>query len=150
MTIIRPRLNDFHNLPFRQEDVDFVIPFLYEDIPFYIDPFLLWKSPSQNDNGLHLSLINSFNYLGHQFLKGNTDVLQTLIQSSECNEVGLGTSKHKMGKRIGQKAASEILTLYKDIPQISKSGFIHFEEIQLFVDNVAEDRISDITANFIK
>lgn len=150
MNIIRPRLNDFHNLPFRQEDVDFVIPFLDEDIPFYIDPFLLWKSPSQNDNGLHLSLINSFNYLGHQFLKGNTDVLQTLIQSSECNEVGLGTSKHKTGKRIGQKSASEILSLYKDMPQISKSGFIHFEEIQLFVDNIAEDRISDITANFIK
>jgi hypothetical protein len=50
MVIIRPRLNDFYNLPFRQEDVDFVIPFLDEDIPFYIDPFLLWKSPSMQDN----------------------------------------------------------------------------------------------------
>ncbi|MDP1676078.1 MAG: hypothetical protein Q8L88_04370 [Bacteroidota bacterium] len=150
MNIIRPRLNDFYNLPFRQEDVDFVIPFLDEDIPFYIDPFLLWKSPSQQDNALHLSLINSFNYLGYQFLKGNVDSLQILINSSECNEIGLGTSKSKIGKRIGQKAASDILTLFKDIPHISKSGFIHFEEIQLFVDNIAEDRISDITANFIK
>ena len=31
--IIRPRLNDFHNLPFTQEEVDFAIPFLDEDIP---------------------------------------------------------------------------------------------------------------------
>lgn len=150
MTIIRPRLNDFHDLPFRQEDVDFVIPFVDEDIPFYIDPFLLWKSPSQQDNSLHLSLVNSFNYLGHQFLKGNNDVINTLINSSECNEVGLGTSKNKAGKKIGAKAAELILRLFKDIPQISKSGFIHFEEIQLFVDNIAEDRISDITANLIK
>jgi hypothetical protein len=79
MTIIRPRLNDYHNLPFSQNEVDFVIPFIDEDIPFYIDPFLLWKSPSQQDNSLHLSLINSFNYLGNQFLKGNTDTLNTLI-----------------------------------------------------------------------
>lgn len=150
MIIIRPRLNDFHNLPFRQEDVDFVIPFIDEDIPFYIDPFLLWKSPSLQDNALHLSIVNSFNFLGHQFLKGNSDVLHTLINSSECDEVGLGTSKFKIGKKIGEKSASEILALYKDIPQISKSGFTHFEEIQLFVNNIAEDRISDITANFIK
>ena len=60
MIIIRPRLNDFYSLPFTQEDADFAIPFLDEDIPLYIDPFLLWKSPSQQDNGLHLNLINSF------------------------------------------------------------------------------------------
>jgi hypothetical protein len=103
MTIIRPRLSDFYNLPFRQDEVDFAIPFLDEDIPFYIDPFLLWKSPSQQDNSLHLSLVNSFNFLSSQFLKGNNDVVTTLVNSSECNEVGLGTSKNKTGKRIGTK-----------------------------------------------
>ncbi len=51
--IVRPRLNDFHNLSFTQEEVDFAIPFLDEDIPLYLDPFLLWKSPSQQDNSLH-------------------------------------------------------------------------------------------------
>ncbi len=150
MNIIRPRLNDFFDLPFRQEDVDFVIPFIDEDIPFYIDPFLLWKSPSQQDNSLHLNLINSFNFLGHQYLKGKTDCIDTLINCSECNEIGFGTSKSKTGKRIGEKIANEILGLYNDIPQISKSGFLHFEEIQLLIDNIAEDRISDFTANFIK
>ena len=61
--IIRPRLNDYHNLLFAQEDVDFAIPFLDEDIPLYLDPFLLWKSPSQMDNGLHSTITNSFNFL---------------------------------------------------------------------------------------
>jgi hypothetical protein len=150
MTIIRPRLNDFYNLPIRQEDIDFVIPFLDEDIPFYIDPFLLWKSPSQQDNSLHLSVVNSFNYLGYSFLKNDGHALNTLIACSECNEVGLGSSKSKMGKRIGAKTANDILSLYRDIPQIGKSGFTHFEEIQLFINNIAEDRISDIAASFIK
>lgn len=150
MAIIRPRLNDFYGISFAQEDVDFGIPFIDEDIPLYIDPFLLWKSPSQQDNSLHLSLINSFNYIGNQFLKNDDNSIKTIIQISECNEIGLGSSKTKNGKRIGEKLASEILSLYKLIPQISKSGFIHFEEVQLLVNNIAEDRISDITANLIK
>lgn len=64
MSIIRPRLNDFHNIPFTQEEVDFAIPFVDEDIPLYVDPFLLWKSPSMQDNSLHLLINNSFNNLG--------------------------------------------------------------------------------------
>ncbi len=83
-------------------------------------------------------------------MKGNNDSIEQLINLSECDEIGLGNSKTKRGKRIGEKKAVEILSLFKDIPQINKSGFIHFEEIQLFIDNIAEDRISDITANFIK
>ena len=50
MAIIRPRLIDFFNIPIAQEEVDFAIPFLDEDIPLYLDPFLLWKSSSLQDN----------------------------------------------------------------------------------------------------
>lgn len=63
--LIRPKLNDFHDLPFTQEEVDFAIPFLDEDIALYMDPFLLWKSPSMQDNALHAIISNSFNHLGH-------------------------------------------------------------------------------------
>ena len=68
MTIIRPRLIDYYNVPITQEEVDFAIPFLDEDIPLYLDPFLLWKSPSQQDNALHLILLNSFNKMGKMYL----------------------------------------------------------------------------------
>ena len=60
MAIIKPRLVDYFNIPVTQEEVPFAIPFLDEDIPLYLDPFLLWKSPSQQDNALHMSLLNSF------------------------------------------------------------------------------------------
>ena len=151
MTIIRPRINDFYNIPFNQEDVDFAIPFLDEDIPLYLDPFLLWKSPALQDNALHTSLVNSFNNLGNQYLKGNdSDSILKLKNSSECFEVGLGSSKTKIGKKISDKDAINILELFKNIPQIKSSGFTHFEEIQLFVEKISKDRISDITCNFIK
>jgi len=151
MPIIRPRLNDYYSLPFTQEEVDFAIPFLDEDLPFYLDPFLLWGSPSQQDNALHTDMTNSFNYLGHLFTKGKEkDAIGLLIGMSECYEVGFGDSKKRVGVRIGEKMTHHILSLYNDIPQINKSGFIHFEEIQLLADNVSKDRVSDIACVLIK
>lgn len=151
MSIIRPRLNDFYNIPITQEEVDFAIPFVDEDIPLYVDPFLLWKSPSMQDNSLHLLITNSFNHLGYLVSKGKeNEAIELLIKSSECDEVGLGNSKTKTGKRIGNKLANRILSQFTSIPQLQKSGFVHFEEIQLLVDNFSKDRISDIACNFIQ
>lgn len=151
MGLIRPRLNDHFNLPFTQEEVDFPIPFLDEDLPLYLDPFLLWKSPSQQDNSLHISMVNSFNYLGYLVQKNKEkEAIDILIKLSECNEVGLGNSKTRRGMPIGPDLSREILNLFTNIPQINKSGYTHFEEIQLFVDNISKDRISDIACNYIK
>lgn len=151
MSIIRPRINDYHGIAFTQEEVDFAIPFLDEDIPLYLDPFLLWKSPSMQDNSLHTTITNCFNHLGHLYTSGNEkQAIETLIRASECNEVGLGNSKTKVGKVIGEKLAVKTLELFKSIPQLNSNGFTHFEEIQLLVDNVSKDRISDIACNFIQ
>jgi len=148
--IIRPRLNDYHGLPFRQEKVDFAIPFLDEDIPLYMDPFLLWKSPSQQDNALHGSITNSFNYLGKLFTKNENEAIATLREISECDEVGLGNSKSKRGKKIGDKMAIAILSTFLDIPQIQENGFMHFELLQLLIEDFSKDRVSDISCNLIK
>lgn len=151
MSIIRPRLNDFYNIAITQEEVDFAIPFIDEDIPLYVDPFLLWKSPSMQDNSLHLSITNSFNNLGYLISKGKEkEAIEILIRASECSEVGLGNSKTKEGKRIGEKLAKNILNQFILIPHLNRNGFIHFEEIQLLVDNFSKDRVSDIACNFIQ
>lgn len=148
--IIKPRLNDFHGLPFTQEEVDFAIPFLDEDIPLYMDPFLLWKSPSQQDNALHGSITNSFNYLGKLFTKNGDKAISILKEISECDEVGLGNSKSKKGKRIGDKMARSILSTFEDIPQIQVNGFTHFELLQLLIEDFSKDRVSDISCNLLK
>lgn len=149
LKIVRPRLNDYYGIPLLQEKVDFAIPYLGEDIPLYLDPFMLWKSPSQADYGLHAGLIQSFNALGNQWLKGNTDAVEVLMEASECNAVGLGNSGHKTGHRFGEGMAKEILSLFLDIPQLRENGFAHFEEVQLLVENVSKDRISDIACNLL-
>jgi hypothetical protein len=151
MALIRPRLNDYHGLAFTQESVDFAIPFLDEDIPLYLDPFLLWKSASQQDSALHTAIVASFNNIAHMSNKGRErDAIETLVKLSECAEVGLGSARDKQGKRIGEKTAVEIVELFRTIPDIKNGGLDHIEEIQLLVAQVSKDRVSDIACSLMK
>ena len=149
--LVRPRLTDHYDISINQATIDFAIPFLDEDIPLYVDPFLLWRSPSQQDQALHTLIVNSFNYLNY-LLKRNqqSEAINILILMSECNEVGLGQSQTRKGRRMSENMAISILSLFKDIPEYSHHGFVHFEEIQLFISRLAQDRISDIACNFLK
>jgi hypothetical protein len=151
MSFIRPRISDHYNVPLLQNEVDFAIPFLDEDIPLYVDPFLLWKSPSQQDNALHTQLISTFNRIGELFVKGKEDeAISLLTEMSECNEVGLGLSKSRTGKQISSSTSRSILSLNNTIPQISSHGFNHFEQIQILVEGISKDRISDFTCSLVK
>jgi hypothetical protein len=151
MTLVRPRLTDFHGLSVAQAEVDFAIPFLDEDIPLYVDPFLLWRSPSQQDQALHTSLINSFNRQNWLIHKGRaSEARENLVIASECDEVGLGVSPARKGKRIGPGTADDILAIFRRVPEYDRFGFTHFEEIQFYIDGISKDRISDITCSFLK
>lgn len=151
MAFVRPRLNDFYDLPFTQEQVSFAIPLLDSDIPLYVDPFLLWKSPSQQDQALHTAMIAALNHIGRLYANGGeTKAIELLIGLSECPEVGLGMASNRQGKRIGKDLAHSILGLFKDVPQIERDGLQHLEAIQLLVDQIGKDRISDLACSLLK
>ena len=151
MILIRPRLTDFYEISTSQAALDFAIPVFDEDLPLYVDPFLLWKSPSQQDQALHTSVTNAFNHLNYLVHnRKNAEAVDNLVIASECEETGLGHSKNRRGARISKRKASEILELFNDIPQYAKYGFTHFEEIQLYVSDISKDRVSDICCNYIK
>lgn len=149
--LINPRLTDFHGIQCAQEQIDFAIPFFNEDIPLYLDPFLLWKSPSMQDNALHTSLMTFFNDLGAKFLAGQKDdAVNSLVLASECHEVKMGTSLTGKGRRISRRLAEEILDTFQLAERAGVHGFRHLEEIQLLVSGISKDRISDIACSFIK
>lgn len=151
MSFTRPRISDHYNVPLLQNEVDFAIPFLDEDIPLYVDPFLLWKSPSQQDNALHTQIVSTFNRLGEMFVKGQeVEAISLLTEMSECNEVGLGLSMSRTGKQISKSTSRSILSLYNTVPQIKSHGFNHFEQIQILVEGISKDRISDFTCSLVK
>lgn len=143
--MLRPRLTEHHGIYKPQALLDFAIPFLREDIPLYVDPFLLWRSPSFQDQALHGAIMNSFNFLGVLASKNQADeAIHQLVIASECDEVGLGHSGHRRGKRIRENQARDILALFGQIDQYRQKGFLHLEEIQFFMDGIARDRISDL------
>ena len=77
--------------------------------------------------------------------------MDNLIVASECNEVGFGVSANRHGASESVAAtANEILDLFSCVPEYGMSGFTHFEEIQLYVDGISKDRISDLSCNFLK
>jgi hypothetical protein len=144
-------LTDFYGISSSQAELDFAIPFFEEDIPLYVDPFLLWRSPSQQDQTLHTGLVNSFNYQNWLYRKGReSEAIQNLVSASECDEVGLGVSAMRKGKRFGEGTAREILDVFRRVPEYGQHGFTHFEEIQLYVDGISRDRVSDIACTFLK
>lgn len=103
------------------------------------------------DRSLHEALLNAFNYLGQLALNGQEkDAIEALIAASECDEVGLGTSRTRTGKRIGQSKAEEILAIFRRIPSYASRGLTHIEELQFFVEGISKDRISDFACNFLK
>ena len=149
--LIRPRLTEHYGIFVPQKDLPFAIPHLDEDLPLYLDPFLLWKSPSQQDQALHFLIINSFNHLGALLKKGERDhAAEQRVLASECDEISLGHSSTGRGKRVGTKQANEILDVFERIPAYDERGFRHIEEAQFYVDGIAKDRISDIAASFLK
>lgn len=149
--LIRPRLTDFHGITLAQEDADFAIPFFDEDIPLYVDPFLMWRSPSQQDIALHGALLTAFNHLGQLAANGKQEeAINALIAASECDEAGLGSSATRRGKRIGLSKAEEILAIFRRIPRYATHGLSHIEELQFFVEGISKDRISDFACSFLK
>jgi len=149
--LIRPRLTDYHGITLAQEDADFAIPFFNEDIPLYVDPFLMWRSPSLQDVSLHGALMTAFNHLGQLALSGKREeAIEALVTASECDEVGLGSSAKRRGKRIGREKAGAVLDIFRRIPRFATHGLSHIEELQFFVEGISKDRISDFACSFTK
>ena len=149
--LIRPRFTEYHDVHIPQSELDFAIPFLNEDVPLYVDPFLMWRSPALQDKALHGALLSAFNNLGKIAKKGTRDqAIDQLVVASECDEVGLGNSANRSGKRIGRRLANEILTLFERVEYYRDHGFRHLEEVQLLVSGINKDRISDMACSFLK
>ena len=150
--IANPRLIDVFGSEFTQDDVDFAIPRLREDIPLYIDPFLLWNSAKPEYRDLHERLISFFQLLSYQVRAG--DIYRAAELLAGCEEqraLGLGYAVGtKKGTNIGPKLIAEIIRVHAEVPQLQSGNLRHIEELQLVVPGLAEDRISDTAISVTK
>ncbi|GIF47627.1 hypothetical protein Afe04nite_21660 [Asanoa ferruginea] len=152
MGMVNPRLSDVFGLVIRQDEVDFVVPHLREDLPLYIDPFLLWKSEDPQYRQLHANLLGFVEEIRRHAVGGQaTRAAVLLSEVSEPVELGLGyAADTKRGSALGPGTIEGIIRTFQQVPQLQSAGLDHLEILALLVPGIAEDRISDLTASVIK
>jgi len=150
--VAKPRLIDVFGVDFTQDDVGFAIPRLHEDIPLYVDPFLLWVSDSPEYQDMHERVLAFFRLVSEQVRGGHAMAAAELLAGCrEPQAMGLGyTSGSRRGSNIGAGLIASILAAHDAIPQLLDGGIRHLEEMQLVVPKFAEDRLSDTASSILK
>ncbi len=130
---------------------------LINDLPVFIDPFLLFNSDNKEYQELHLEIIRYITFLremseGGQISEG---LLRHWFLFPEVKQNWLGYSKvGNSGAGLGPQFASalnnNLSTIFNDFgsEEITKSS--HLEKLCLIKDGVGKDNISDFTTNLIK
>lgn len=134
-----------------QFEVDFVIPRVGIDLPIGIDPFLLFRSRDQELVSLHQKMVRAFNK-GIAFIaSGDEGSARRIFDFPEVREIGFGYAEDsKDGSGVGSYLSELIIETLKSSPALVKRGVKHIEEMQLVSVGIAQDRTSDMAANFLK
>ncbi|CAM4275674.1 hypothetical protein [Pseudoalteromonas maricaloris] len=130
---------------------------LINDLPVFIDPFLLFSSEKDEYQKLHQEIIKYITFLREMSDKGaiSKGLIQNWFLFPEVKQNWLGYSKvGNGGSGLGSKFASALNENLSSIfnnfgnEQLTKSS--HLEKLCLIKDGVGKDSISDFTTNLIK
>jgi len=130
---------------------------LINDVPLFIDPFLLFNSKDAKYQELHDDIINYLRFLRRKSVSQgiNTGLLRAWYTFKEVKQTWLGFSESgNKGSGLGMKFAKSLnrnlYTLFPDFgrEQITKGS--HLEKLCLIGEGVGRDNISDFTTNLIK
>ena len=130
---------------------------LINDLPVFIDPFLLFSSDDDKYESLHQEIIRYITFL--RKMSDNGPIAKGLVKQwflfPEVKQNWLGYSKvGNGGLGLGPKFASALNenlgTIFNNFgdEKITKSS--HLEKLCLIKDGVGKDSISDFTTNLIK
>jgi len=144
-------LNQALGLPIKQSEVDFVIPNLDEDLNLYIDPFLFYKSNNPEYQAVHATIREFFSIAIAHVRDGKPDIAKRMLQFPEVNQtmLGLSTGSHR-GRGLGDMRGGVIFQEIISNPDIQKNGIKHLAEMQLLIEGVGFDMISDMCTNIAK
>lgn len=130
---------------------------LINDLPVFVDPFLLFNSKKPEYQSLHKKIIEYITFLREMSESGRISrgLLAHWFLFPEVKQNWLGYSKvGNDGAGLGSKFAlalnENLSTIFRDFgaEQITKSS--HLEKLCLIKDGVGKDNISDFTTNLIK
>lgn len=130
---------------------------LINDLPLFIDPFLLFNSENQTYQALHEGIINYMRFLKEVSL--GDEVPLPLIREwytfPEVKQNWFGLSKFgNEGRGLGMDFAKalhrNLNNVFRDFGDEIVTRSSHLEKLCLIRDGVGRDNISDFTTNLIK
>jgi hypothetical protein len=130
---------------------------LINDLPLFIDPFLLFTSEKEEYQRLHDDIIKYLTFLRDQSVGGKVDdgLLKSWYMFPEVKQLWLGFSQSgNSGSGLGIDFAralnSNLHVIFTNFGSEKITKGSHIEKVCLLRDGVGRDNISDFTANLIK
>ena len=130
---------------------------LINDLPLFIDPFLLFNSENANYQALHHGIIEYVRFLRDRAVAGELapglltawfmfpEVKQTWFGYSQSGNSGRG-----LGPDFARALSRNLYTIFTNFGAEAITRSSHLEKLCLIKDGVGRDNISDFTTNLIK
>ncbi len=150
--------SDFFNVPAKDlSDYGAFNVSLINDLPLFIDPFLLFGSKKSEYQELHNEILDYLSFLKSKSEDGITDISQIkswyIFSEIKQNWFGyskVGNSGRGLGEKFGRGMSSSMHIVFDDLKKEKITQSSHLEKAGLFEIGVGKDNISDFTANLIK
>lgn len=130
---------------------------LINDLPLFIDPFLLFASKKPRYRQLHEDIIAYLKFLRDQSTAGTSKngLLEAWYMFPEVKQIWLGFSlRGNSGSGLGRDFAvalnANLNAIFSDFGNEKITQGTHLEKVCLVAEGVGRDNISDFTANLIK
>ncbi len=129
---------------------------LVNDLPLFIDPFLLFNSDNPSYQELHEGLIRYMRFL--KSVSGDPSIKPPLLEAwftfPEIKQNWLGYSQkgnrgHGLGLDFAYALHRNLHTVFRDFGEETITRSSHLEKLCLIRDGVGRDNISDFTTNLI-
>ena len=130
---------------------------LVNDLPLFVDPFLLFNSDKPEYRALHDEVIRYVLFLRDRAAQGtiNRGLLESWFTFREVKQTWLGYSKSgNKGRGLGEDFAKalhgNLARVFASFGTEKITRGSHLEKLCLIADGVGKDSISDFTTNLIK
>lgn len=131
---------------------------LINDLPLFIDPFLLFNSPNEDYQRIHNETIDYLLFLQHiseKYGKLEPGMKKAWFSFSEIKQTWLGFSLSGnsglgMGNEFANCLFDGLKTMFRNFGKETITEGKHLEKLCLISPHVGRDKISDFTTNFAK
>lgn len=130
---------------------------LVNDLPLFVDPFLLFDSESEKYRALHDQIIRYLVFLKDRAFAGelNDVTIQQWLTFGEVKQNWLGFSKTGnggtgLGPHFAKALARNLSTVFRKFGSETITTSSHIEKLGLLSGGVGRDHLSDFTTNLIK